>query len=494
MQNLYTASTISASGKITSIAIKYSNTLASDVTCTGVTVKLGHTNLTNLTGTFANNYATGQGGQVTVLSDAVVTLPAAAANTWHAINFTTPFEYNGIDNLVVDINRPNNCTGDVPEYYNTGTSYIGAMWTTTPANPTGGVANYLINMKLTFAGGDDAVEYGGVTSNNAPFSTTLNHMQMLHLASEISGTGPITGLGFQSNALTSAQSYTYTLKLGHTTVSALTTTLSDNFNAGAPSTIVINGTLNIPAGIPAGAYFWVPFPGTFIYNGHDNLIVDIEIPASDGLTALRTANTTAGRRAAGSIGSLTANLALDSVTYHTKFRFNGGTMDVMTTVNAGLDSPFYDNAYSTQYLYRANQLGTSGAITGLACRSGYVSGTTVTGFNHTVKMGHVTSPLTTTFSTNLPADAVTVYNGTMSIPAVEIGDWINIPFTSAFNYNGKDDLIVEIRGTSSSPSVLACQGTNAPGYVSRLWGPGSATATTGVLLQQLIHARFTIQK
>ena len=67
-QNLYTADTISASGRLMGIAVKYESVLVSAVTCTGVTIKVGHTNVTALTNIFANNVATGRGGQTTVLS------------------------------------------------------------------------------------------------------------------------------------------------------------------------------------------------------------------------------------------------------------------------------------------------------------------------------------------------------------------------------------------------------------------------------------------
>jgi len=94
-QHLYLASDINGSGKITGLAYKYASAVSSAITCTGATIKLGHTLLSAVTSTFADNVANGKGGQTTVLSNGTLSFPADAAGTWHTVEFTTPFDYNG---------------------------------------------------------------------------------------------------------------------------------------------------------------------------------------------------------------------------------------------------------------------------------------------------------------------------------------------------------------------------------------------------------------
>ena len=182
------------------------------------------------------------------------------------------------------------------------------------------------NMQFLFSGGDDAVEYGGAGSSDLPFGS-LHRTQMLYLASEINGAGPITGIALQTSATTTTGSYTYTLKLGHTTLSELTTSFAANYNAGMPSTLVSSGSFTIPAGVPAGEYIWIPFPGTFTYNGQDNLIVDIDVSSGTVLNAMRfTEGVGAGRMLGGATGSDGTTMWTGTSMLNTKFRFNGGPL------------------------------------------------------------------------------------------------------------------------------------------------------------------------
>ena len=64
-------------------------------------VKLCHTPLTKLTDTFATNY----GGKtpVKVLDKAPFSFGPITSVRWFGFDFDTPFEYNGRDNLVVEV-------------------------------------------------------------------------------------------------------------------------------------------------------------------------------------------------------------------------------------------------------------------------------------------------------------------------------------------------------------------------------------------------------
>jgi hypothetical protein len=255
-------------------------------------------------------------------------------------------------------------------------------------------------------------------------------------------------------------------------------------------------SLSIPAGLPAGSYFWVPIPdGSFIYNGVDNLVVETRVSASLGSVAVR-AHITGGPQTTSSrlIGTGTSDWAYDS-----KFRFAGGTLDAITpaAMSAALDSfPFSAIDGKRQYLYRAAELGTRGTITKIGCRAGQ-DGIAETGFIYTVALSHGTVPtLGTTFATNLTSP-VTVFNGTLDLPAVSAGDWIEIPLTTPFAYNGRDNLVLEIGGTGGAAGGFACASDNTAASTAlytgrRLYGATSAAAT-GTVGNTMIDTRFTLQ-
>jgi len=446
-QSLYTANTISAAGKVTGLALRYGADLASAVTCTGVTLKLGHTNATDLSTTFSSNIGTGQGSQSTVLANASITFPAAATGAWQTISFTTPFDYNGRDNLLVEFELPYACSGSFPEAFDNAAGLV-TVWTFASGSPTGGTNTFTPNVRLTFAGGDDAVEFGGVS--NANIFGPLYRNMMLYLASDITGTGPITGIGMQVNATTVAGTYTYTLKLGHTTVSALTATFADNYNAGGASTIVTNGTFTIPAGIPTGDYVWIPFPGSFTYNGTDNLIVDFDLSSASATNNMRYTSGSGGgsaRIAGGTTGSSVANIGIAGSRVNMIFRFNGGKM--LVGLGAGSNSGQAlgsGSAGQIQSLYSNTMLGTSGTINAVYLR--LFSGTTPTSAsltNYKLYMGHTTKNILSvadTYASNMDENAA-VFTGTLTVPAgLKAGDWVKIPLSSPFAYDVRKNLSI----------------------------------------------------
>ncbi len=456
-QHLYLASDIKGSGNLQSIIFTANTTTTIATTCSNVVVKAGHSLLTGLTTTFDANL--NSGSTQTVYSGAV-TIPAMSSGATYTLTFNEPFEYNGVDNLILDFKLSAACS---PYFIiSSATAATNRSLFATPSTAsTGSLSNYSPNLKFTFAGGDNAVELGGTSSSSAPFGTNLFRQQMVYLASEIHGSGAITGLGFKTAATTTTGSYTYTLKLGHTTLSSLsTTTFANNFNSGSPTTVVSNGTFTIPGGVPAGAYMWIPFPGTFTYNGTDNLIVDLDVSSGSVDNSIRYTSVGTARLAYASSGSAKASGTVTYV-FDTKFRFNGGTMDVVTAENDEDILPFYSGGSSKrQFFYPSTMLGTKGSISKLALRLTYDSAAG-TYDNFEVVLGHTTlEGLTGTLADNL-TDATTVYRGTFAIPAgLKAGDWIEIPFSHHFAYDGVRNLVVQI--ASDQGTVTNCIATDGP--------------------------------
>lgn len=449
---LYLAEDIQASGMISSIWMKRSAVMGAGINCPNVTVKMGHTYIGSLVTTFASNVEQGQGAFTTVINNASINVPAGAADTYFEIALPQSFNYNGVDNLVVEITRTAACTGAMPVAYHGGYDGVN-MNTTSSTATTGTVLAAVVDARFIFTGGDDiAVGLSGSGSNYEPFLNIPNQkVQLLYTAGEINGSGRIAGIALPIGIATAAEgTYTINVRLGHTTLSALNPTFADNFNSGSPVTVASGATFSVPAGVPVDSYLWLPLPAaTFNYNGTDNLIVEVEVTSASGQWVAWKLNNTSvtARRLPAPAGATTGTP--DNSYYCIKFRFAGGNMDVFTAGNASLSFPFSDSALNNtqQFLYRAAELGTKGTIYGLSFRLvadsaavDYGSFRVVVGTTTNTALNN-TFPAT--FSGNMTG-AQTLYNGTYSIPAgLKAGDWVYIPFSTPFVYDGVSNLVVQ---------------------------------------------------
>ncbi len=499
---LYLPANIHGAGYVKSISVKYGNAgTASAVTCPHVTIKMGHTLVSSLTGTFDNNVEQGRGTFETVLNDATVTVPAGAAGDDFKIDLGKNFYYNGVENLVVQVSRAAACSAEIDvNTHGTSPVYTALVYSQASSTATTG-ATYaeLLDTTFTFAGGDDAVELGGASSTaTAPFGTTHNRQQMVYLASEINGNGPITGLAFKTGATTVAGSYTYTLKLGHTTLSSLTTGTFDNNFSGSPVTVVSNGTFTIPGGVPADTYVWMPFPGTFTYNGSDNLIVDLDVSSGSVNNPILYTNVAETRLAYGTAGSAIAS-GTTTLVFDTVFRFNGGTIAAGIGANS-YSSQVFDgtpDGAEIQSLYLASELGTGGNITSISLRLRNDS-VAASYSNYTVKIGHTSKTQLSgsdTYASNMDEN-MTVHSGSFSIPAgLKAGDWITVPLSTPFTYNPEKNLAVLF-----SSSVGASNGndvrwaSSATRYPLRVVGDGAGGAATPSWTDNgILEIRFHMQ-
>lgn len=491
-QQLVLASDIKGSGYIGSVSFRLANAVVSPVTCSHLTVKMGHTLLTGLTPTFASNVEQGQGSLATVRNSAPFTVPVGAAGDYFTINFDTPFYYNGVDNLVAEFIGAGGCSSDVPLTYSNMTN--GSLVTVTDGSPTGTQNTTYLNMKLSFKGGDDLAYYGSYGSYVAPFTsnTALRHAQMLHPAATIDGSGPITGIGMVVAAPTTGGTYTATIKLGHAVRSALTTTYADNFDHGSPVTVANNVVFTVPANIPAGSTLWLPITGSFTYNGTDHLIVDINVTDGSAVVTEWAYTLISGSSVVGASGNSTG--AVDAGALHTKFRFYGGTMDAMTPGNATYSLPFTTGSSAkVQSYYDATMMGSGGTINKIAFRLRFDS-VADTYNNVAIVMGHTgASGLTTTFADNM-VDAQTVFSGTLTIPAgMKAGDWFEIPLSTTFAYDGKRSLVVQTASDAGTFGNSIVAG-NAPSYTDRLAWSLDRTLPTGTLQPIVLDQRFWYSK
>ncbi len=519
-QALVRAQDIRGSGPLRSLAFRRGADSIGN-SCPNVTIKLVHRPVSaTLDTTFANNVTPGRGAVTTVFGPATLTIPAEFAGEYFTIPLNGAFNYNGVDNLIVDIETDGCSANTVIDARDANPVYTALIYHFTDRTaPTGSTWNSLADMKFTFAGGDNRVQSPGALGlSSFPFTAAAGgaKVQLLYYSSaftsdEIDGSGPITGIafpiaggaGFPPGPVT-AQTHTVTVKLGHSTLTALTDTFANNFNSGAPVTVANAVTFEIPAGVPAGRYLWAPLPdGTFNYNGTDNLIVEIEASAAPAFTWTTThEDTLSQRRLSASSGATTG--MLDRIVNDIQLRFAGGGMDAITpdAMSGGLSDsfPFANINGKRQFLYRAAELGTRGTISKIACRTN-TGGPSTTGFNYSVVLSHSTaSTLDTSFATNL-VSPVTVFSGTFNLPAMVAGDWIEIPLTTPFAYNGRHNLVLEIGGTGGESGGgifsdrFACARDDASTalYAGRRLFGATSTDATGSVSNSMIDTRFTLQ-
>jgi hypothetical protein len=496
---LYTAQEMKGSGTITAISFKYFASPALAVSCPNTTIKMGHTSQGGLNATFASNsnINNGQGSQQTVLTSSTVNIPVGTPFTYYTVPLTTPFNYNGVDNLVVEITH-DACTGDVFTANHDGG---GANVTNEAAGATtltGGLRTWRPDTKFNLSGGENSIRYtdSGTTGyiNALPFVVS-SKIQLLYDATEINGSGIITGIAFPvgSNPRgnpTVAGSSIVTVKLGHTSLSALTgtgltTTFVGNFNIGTPVTVASARTFTIPAGIPDGTYVWIPLTdGAFNYNGINNLVVEIETSATTG-NAYWIRDTSGNNTRLDLLGVPPPLLSNDR--YFIKFRFAGGTINIITNGGGGGTGLAFDMGaigMGRLNLYRATELGSAGAITSVACRMQNAASMSTSYANYKVIIGHSNvNSLVATPASNFVSQN-TVFNGTVAVPAgLVMGDWIEVPLSTPFAYDGMSNLAIWMGTTGASGAgtdhlcmISTLDAARYPGQIAQgMPGAGSVT-------------------
>jgi hypothetical protein len=493
---LYRPADIKASGRISSISFLLAGGSGGAVTCPDATVTIGLSSSATLSTTYAANLENGNGVSTTILNAASWTIPNAVPGEYATIELATPFYYNGVDNLVIDISHANACTGSAYiSIHGVTTAYNPLVYNQTSNTATSGSGyNFVPDVRFQFSGGDDLAYYGSYGSYIAPFSasTALRHVQMLHPATTIDGSGPITGIGMVVAAPTIGGTYTATIKLGHAVRSALTQTYADNFDHGSPVMVANNVVFTVPANVPAGSTLWMPITGSFTYNGTNNLIVDIDVTGGSAADTEWAYSIIGSRSVYGASGNSTGTVDVGALL--TKFRFYGGTMDAMTPGNVTYSLPFTTGSSAkVQSYYDPSMMGSSGTISRIAfrLRNNSVADT----YNNVViVMGHtVASGLTTTFADNM-VDAQTVFSGTLTIPAgMKAGDWFEIPLSTAFAYDGKRNLVVQTASDAGTFSNAIVAGT-ASYYTNRVAWSLDRTLPTGALQPIVLDQRFWYSK
>lgn len=504
-QMLAMASHIRSSGKIR--AVGFSRLAATEeVTCTGVTVRLGHTNRTDISSmqtTFASNLDQDRGTSEVVLENGTVVIPAGQADAYFEVPFTSSFQFNGEDNLVIDVTSTA-CTHPVELHAHmiSATATAGEnrlIWVFDGASATGNTWPSVADMELHFESGAKGVVAppgSGITGTDIPFNTGGGRTHALYRAPELRGRGRITGLGMYLGSSLSAEALTtVTVRLAHTTAEAVTTNLEANFTE-QPTTVTNARALRLPSGFPARSLFWLPLDDIpFEYDGIRNLLVEYVIPKnlsfisisqqSPGGSALSQAYVDEG----GGSSVLVSRPEL-------QLRFGEPAADVVLTNGASSsgEPALFEQSGRRQFLYLASELGGPREITALSVRAGGAFAPVSVG-GLQLSLSHTDRRiLATSFAANAPSPQV-VYDGAFSIdPPGLAGDWIRLPLQRPFLYNGRDNLVLGLRLAQGDelPTILAQTDTaiSPARRADRVLRADGLTAESGTLAPEVLLLRL----
>ncbi|MCG3136173.1 MAG: hypothetical protein HMLKMBBP_04013 [Planctomycetes bacterium] len=192
---------------------------------------------------------------------------------------------------------------------------------------------------------NDPIVSGTAIGSSCQARPNGSRCQMLYVPNDVGNAAAITGVGWgpSSNALFAATHPGVTLRLGHTSLNALSADYEGNVNVGNAAVMydgqyVIPQAKNIqpsdgtnPQGVTVdpnarGMWLWPTFTTSFEWNGINNLIFDAGVQAGNNCQILRIGFVPAGipfpvRRAVStSHNSATADSFLEPVVYDIRFQ------------------------------------------------------------------------------------------------------------------------------------------------------------------------------
>lgn len=182
-QVIYLASEIGASGQISSLALNVTSIPGQRMN--NWTIRMKHTTL--------SNYSTAQAWETNWTTVYQNNEDISVAG-WYTFNFSTPFIYNGTDNLMIDFSINNESwtsPGEVTAtsfgtsrslYYNTDSYYGDPLTWSGVTNPTPYTSGYVPNLKMTFA---STLSTSPTLSGNFTNGVWNGNVQVLEVASGV---------------------------------------------------------------------------------------------------------------------------------------------------------------------------------------------------------------------------------------------------------------------------------------------------------------------
>ncbi|MBT7300437.1 MAG: hypothetical protein HN849_13030, partial [Victivallales bacterium] len=425
---------------------------------------------------------------------------------WQTFTFTTPFAYDGGSNILVDLSHNNSATASYGEcriglatspYRVLHTTATGLQpdpqtWSST-VGPPASAFPYLPLLRLGLGaagGGETEIDIG--TDNgfhNVPFYTGFrqSRMQVLVLASEMSGAGSINSLALNVYVQPGGTLQNWTIRMMHTA--------RTNYNAGGAFDAAGWTTVHPSSDVTVAGTGWQTFTFTtpFAYDGTSNILVDFSRNnagiSTDG--CCRTALSDDPIRLIGAVGDGTQP---DPLTWTTGIGtaaaglqvfpimrlgvgpVGGGGTETEVAIGTGTyawNYPMYTYYHDsrTQSIYLASEIGTSGQITALSLNVQTIPGQVMA--NWTIRMKH-TALTAYTASTFDSSGWTTVYQ--TSEPRGATG-WRTFTFTTPFDYDDSSNLMVDFSHNNTGYTTQGKCYATAPGGNRSVIGCSDSSAS-----------------
>ena len=274
-QVIYLDSELGSAGEINSLSLDVSDIPGQ--TMNNFTIRMKHTGM--------DSYGSSPSWEGSGWTVVYQNNESIGSTGWVTFDFSTSFDYNGTDNLMVDISFNNSsyssdgyCRvtepgGDRALHYRTD-SYFGdpLAWSGT-SDPTPASSTYVPNIKLEITSSDpgDSIYIGNGTGTwNYPLSTYFHdaRTQTIYRSSEVGRSGEITSLSLDVTTTPGQTMNNFTIRMKHTSLDGYGSSPSWE-DSGWTTVYQTDESIN------SSGWATFTFSTSFNYNGSDNLMVDI---------------------------------------------------------------------------------------------------------------------------------------------------------------------------------------------------------------------------
>ncbi len=284
LQAVYTPDEVGAEGKIMRISVERDMSLDHSGNFSNVVIRMAHTNRTNLTHTFADNY---DGFLVEVFKADNLLINSSDNNRWFSFDLNGNFTYDSSHNLLIDIMWKGDGGNNVALLSHDTGSEIRRAWNCTDASSSTGSTDGDFSstnsepvVKFSVDAMDTDVLDNMSGDNVMPFcphftSSNEMRMQMLYNSTAIKERGRISEIGFMlsDSSPNWANMSQFSIRMAYSDNSSL----GDNFEVnhiGAWTEVFSRGYFNASTD---GNHGWlsIKLDAPFEYKGTHNLVVDI---------------------------------------------------------------------------------------------------------------------------------------------------------------------------------------------------------------------------
>ena len=278
LQSIYTASEIGTSGEIAGMMLDLQSSPGQ--TIHNFTIRMQHTSLSVLSVLDPNGWTIVYRGDV-----------PASPTGWRMFKFTKTFEYNDVNNLMIDVSYNDTeassnglcsyttVTGKRSACAYSDNAYDDPLYWKGTLSPTVRFFTRVPNVKLFFESASAYVASAGsgTASIDYPLHSSSEdaRLQSIYLAGEIGAAGTIKGIAIDVNSAAGQILNNFTVRMKHTTLQQTT--------AFEPNDWTTVYEANLPI-LSTGRQF-IMFSSSFDYDGNDNLMVDFSFNNSSSSTS-----------------------------------------------------------------------------------------------------------------------------------------------------------------------------------------------------------------